>query len=173
MTEETMVCPEDVSRLLHEEITRVGLEEHDDVVLLSKIVTAVGNYFETDVCSIYVLDKQADELVLAATVGLCQQGIGRVRMSFNEGLVGLVAQRREPVTVTDAPDHPRFKYFPEAGEEPFHSFLGVPLLDGGRLCGVLVIQTVEPRAFSRTAARSLAKTAGQVAAILSRVAGAG
>ena len=44
--------------------------------------------------------------------------------------------------------HPRFKYFGEAGEEPYQSFLGVPLIDRGVLQGVLVVQTIEARTFS-------------------------
>ena len=46
--------------------------------------------------------------------------------------------------LADATTHPRFKYFREAGEDPYRSFLGVPILDRGLLQGVLVVQTVEP-----------------------------
>jgi phosphotransferase system enzyme I (PtsP) len=49
------------------------------------------------------------------------------------------------VLVADAPEHPRFHYFPEAGEEPYVSFFGVPILSNGVLRGVLVVQTAEPR----------------------------
>ena len=73
--------------------------------------------------------------------------VGRVRMRLDEGLAGLVAEELRPLVVDDAPAHPRFKYFKEAGEDPYHSFLGVPLVDRGLLQGVLVVQTVEPRAF--------------------------
>ena len=31
---------------------------------------------------------------------------------------------------------------------PYHSFLGVPILDRGLLQGVLVVQTIEPRTFT-------------------------
>ena len=48
-------------------------------------------------------------------------------------------------------NHPRFKYFREAGEDAYQSFLGVPLIDRGVLQGVLVVQTIE-------AARLSAKT---------------
>ena len=69
-------------------------------------------------------------------------------MRLTEGLAGLVAEQLRPLVVEDATQHPRFKYFREAGEDPYHSFLGVPLIDRGVLQGVLVVQTVEPRAFS-------------------------
>ena len=35
----------------------------------------------------------------------------------------------------------------EAGEDPYRSFLGVPIVDRGLLQGVLVVQTIEPRVF--------------------------
>jgi signal transduction protein with GAF and PtsI domain len=69
-------------------------------------------------------------------------------MQPTEGLVGLVAQELQPVYVENAPEHPRFRYFQEAGEDPFVSFLGVPILMCGRLCGVLVVQSAEPRDLS-------------------------
>ena len=58
-----------------------------------------------------------DHLVLAATVGLRQEGVGRIRMRITEGLAGLVAEQAQPVVVRDASTHPRFKYFREAGED--------------------------------------------------------
>ena len=68
-------------------------------------------------------------------------------MPLHEGLAGLVAEQVRPVAVDDASRHPRYKYFKESGEEEYHSFLGVPLIDRGILQGVLVVQTKEPRIF--------------------------
>ena len=77
-----------------------------------------------------------------------RKSIGTLRMPLNEGLTGLVAERVLPVAVEDVRNHPRFKYFKESGEDEYHSFLGVPLIDRGVLQGVLVVQTHEPRALS-------------------------
>ncbi len=141
-------------------------------VAFSKIVATVGNLFNADVCSIYLLDAHANELVLTATVGLRQDSIGQVRMNLQEGLVGLVAQKHRPVNVAHAPSHPRFKYFEEAGEEPFQSFLGVPLVDqeNGRLFGVLVVQTTEAREFSEDEVTLLSVVAANVAPVVSQLA---
>ena len=87
--------------------------------------------------------------MLAATIGLRPESVGRVRMRLTEGLAGLVAEQLRPQVVADATTHPRFKYFREAGEDPYRSFLGVPIIDRGLLQGVLVVQTVEPRVFTR------------------------
>ena len=44
-----------------------------------------------------------------------------------EGLVGLVSETAEAVNLSDAPADPHFSYRPETGEDPFKSFLGVPI----------------------------------------------
>ncbi len=70
-------------------------------------------------------------------------------MPLNEGLAGLVAEEVLPVAVDDVKNHPRFKYFKESGEDEYRSFLGVPLIDGGILQGVLVVQTKASRIFGK------------------------
>ena len=56
------------------------------------------------------------------------------------------------ISVEEAARHPRFKYFKETGEDSYQSFLGVPLIERGTLQGVLVVQTVERRQYSRAEA---------------------
>jgi len=53
-----------------------------------------------------------------------------------------------PLNLSDAPNHPAFSYRPETGEDPFHAFMGVPLLRGGRSIGVLVVQNRTERVYS-------------------------
>ena len=150
-----------------EEISQLVSHSHDPTETLDNIVRLIQGRFHTDVCSVYVLEPERGELVLSATVGLKPQSVGRVRMRLEEGLTGLVAEQMSPVTVGDAFQHPRFKYFPEAGEDPYHSFLGVPLVEGGALQGVLVVQTLEPRSFSPSEIRMLVTAASQLAPLVS------
>ena len=63
--------------------------------------------------------------------------------------------------------HPRYKYFKESGEEAYHSFLGVPLIDRGILQGVLIVQTKEPRVFREPEIRMLVDAANEVAPVVS------
>ncbi len=149
-----------------EEISQLVAHSHDPSETLSNVVRLIQGRFHTAVCSVYVLHPEQGELVLSATVGLSRDSIGRVRMRLDEGLTGLTAEKMAPVMVADAFRHPRFKYFPEAGEDPYHSFLGVPLVEGGELQGVLVVQTMEPRTFTQNEIRMLVTVAAQVAAIV-------
>ena len=88
-------------------------------------------------------------------------------MPLSEGLAGLVAEQLVPVAVADAREHPRYKYFKESGEEEYHSFLGVPLIERGVLQGVLVVQTKEPRVFRELEIRMLVEAANEVAPVVS------
>src|ERR1700692_987147 len=130
---------------------------------LMNVVALIATRFNTDVCSAYLLEPDRSNLVLAATVGLHPRCIGKLRMPLNEGLAGLVAEQVLPVAVADAINHPRFKYFKESGEEEYHSFLGVPLIDRGVLQGVLIVQTKDPRTFRDSEIRMLVEAASQVA----------
>jgi GAF domain-containing protein len=71
-------------------------------------VRLIQRRFATDVCSVYLLEPDRTNLVLAATIGLRPEGVGRVRMRLDEGLVGLVGEQMRPQVVEDATKHPRF-----------------------------------------------------------------
>ena len=150
-----------------EEITNLTEEGGKPADTLMNVVALIATRFRTDVCSAYLLEPDRSNLVLAATLGLHPRCIGTLRMPLNEGLAGLVAEQVMPVAVEDAANHPRFKYFKESGEEVYHSFLGVPLIDRGILQGVLVVQTKEPRVFREEEIRMLAEAANQVAPVVS------
>src|SRR5271169_164162 len=150
-----------------EEIANLAAAEGQPAETLMNVVALIAKRFETDVCSAYLLEPDRANLVLAATVGLRRECIGNLRMAINEGLAGLVAEQVRPVAVEQAQNHPRVKYFPEAGEDLYHSFLGVPLIDRGVLQGVLVVQTIEPRAFGEDEVNMLTAAAAQVAPVVS------
>jgi len=158
---------EDKNVLSLEEIGNLAAEGGKPAETLMNVVALIAKRFRTDVCSAYLLEPDRANLVLAATVGLRRSCIGNLRMAVNEGLTGLVAEIVRPVSVEQVKTHPRFKYFREAGEEAYQSFLGVPLIDRGVLQGVLVVQTIEARVFSEDEIRMLAEAATQVAPVVS------
>ena len=135
--------------------------------MLANVVALIANRFHSDVCSVYLLEPDRANLVLAATIGLNPDSIGELRMSIHEGLVGLVAETVHPVNVEQVTAHPRFKYFRESGEDRFQSFLGVPIIDRGVLQGVLVVQAVEARSFTDEEVQALTAAAAQVAPVVS------
>jgi starch phosphorylase len=149
-----------------EEISRLVSHSGNPAETLNNLVHLIKRRFDTDVCSVYLLEADRVNLVLAATIGLRPEGVGHVRMRLTEGLAGLVAEQLRPQVLADATTHPRFKYFHEAGEDPYRSFLGVPILDRGLLLGVLVVQTVDRRIFSQDDVRMLVMAGTQLAPIV-------
>ncbi len=158
---------EDSLLLTLEEVAQLMSQRSMPAATLGRMVEVICRRFQSDVCSIYLLEPNRTHLVLEATVGLQPEGIGRVRMATSEGLVGLVTQQVRPIVVEEAERHPRYKFFPELGEEKYHSFLGVPVVDMGVLQGALVVQTSEPRKFSAEDVRVLVATGSQIAPMVS------
>ncbi|HYY24177.1 MAG TPA: phosphoenolpyruvate--protein phosphotransferase [Candidatus Udaeobacter sp.] len=149
-----------------EDISTLISHSRDLKETLNSIVATVSDRMGTEVCSIYILDRQNRRLTLRATTGLDEESVGKVSMGTGEGLTGLVIERMKPVMVVDALAHPRYKYFPETHEERFHSFLGVPLIENKSPLGVLVVQTSRRREFSRDEIRLLTAISAQATSII-------
>lgn len=149
-----------------EEIANLTQEGGQPTETLMNVVALIAKRFQTEVCSAYLLEPDRANLVLAATVGLRKECIGTLRLGLHEGLTGLVAEELRPVAVSQANNHPRFKFFTETGEEGYQSFLGVPVIERGILQGVLVLQTSDIRIFQNEEIRMLTEAATEVAPVI-------
>jgi len=114
---------------------------------LDRIVRVVAAEMVAEVCSAYVM-RAGEVLELFATEGLRPEAVHRTRLRVGEGLVGVIAATARPLALADAQSHPDFAYRPETGEEIYHSLMGVPILRGGRVLGVLVVQNRTPRHYA-------------------------
>lgn len=133
---------------------------------LDIIVHRVRSALGTQVCSIFLLDKDINSHVLMASEGLRKESVGRVSLEVGEGLVGLVAKHAEPINLQDASLHPSFHYLQETGEEEFHAFLGVPIIHHRAVLGVLVVQHQEKRRFDESEEAFLVTLSAQLAAVI-------
>ncbi|HEY7991664.1 MAG TPA: phosphoenolpyruvate--protein phosphotransferase [Stellaceae bacterium] len=129
---------------------------------LDAIVRMIAADMVAEVCSCYVM-RPGEVLELFATEGLRPEAVHNTRLRVGEGLVGVVAATALPLSLSDAQSHPDFAYRPETGEEIYHSLLGVPLLRGGRVVGVLVVQNRTRRNYSEDDAETLQTVAMIVA----------
>lgn len=134
---------------------------------LDVIVSEICQVLGVEVCSVYLADYQLNQFVLMANRGLNPNSIGQIKLNFNEGIVGLIGQREEPIHLNNAAQHPAFAYIPEAGEDEYKAFLGVPIIHQRKVLGVLVIQQKEPRQFELDEETFLITLAAQLSAILS------
>jgi phosphotransferase system enzyme I (PtsP) len=113
---------------------------------LDEFARVIATNMLADVCSVY-LERSNGDMELCATEGLSARAVHRTRLKPGEGVVGQVALKAEPLNVEDAPNHPAFSFQPETEEQGIVSFLGVPILRGGRLLGVLTIQNRTQRLY--------------------------
>ncbi|MBE8220616.1 MAG: phosphoenolpyruvate--protein phosphotransferase [Alphaproteobacteria bacterium] len=125
-------------------------------VRLDKTVSLIASVMEGAVCSVYLRRHIAGQganqagggiLELCASVGLDAQSVHKTHLTMGEGLVGDIATHKRPLNLAEAKQHPNFAPRPETGEDAFHSFVGVPILHGGDVRGVLVVQNKSMQRF--------------------------
>lgn len=130
------------------------------------LVVKVKNAMNVGVCSVYLNDPQFQRFLLMASDGLNRQSVGKSYLEYGQGLVGLVAERAEPVNTDDAPGHPSYQYLNETGEDRYFSFLGVPIVHQRKVLGVIVVQQSTPRAFDDSEVSMLMTLSAQMASVV-------
>jgi phosphotransferase system, enzyme I, PtsP len=131
---------------------------HDALAL---IVHGVKNALPVDACAVYLTDIENDQFALMASDGLDATSMGQLRMG-PKSLVGLVAERRELVVLTNAPAHPRYDVSLEGGER-YGSFIGMPLIHYQRVLGVLAAWKRMHRQFDKDEVTFFVTLAAQLA----------
>lgn len=155
-------------RVLLRQIREVMASDAPVQARLDQVVKSIARLMVTEVCSVYLLRSTGD-MELFATQGLNPDAVHRTRLKPGEGLVGEVVRTAAPVSLSDAPAHPSFSYRPETGEDPYSAFLGVPLLRGGRVVGVLVVQNQTSRAYAEDEVEDLQTIAMVLAEVVAGV----
>ncbi len=112
----------------------------DLAATLEAISQTTAEVMRMDSCSIYLLDKKQERLILKASTGLAPAAVNRAHLRLGEGITGTAAQSGQPVAVRDAANDARFKYLPETHEQDFKSLLAVPLISQGNVIGAMNVQ---------------------------------
>ncbi len=147
----------------------------EDLAAALKItVRCIREAIDTEVCSVYMLDQRSGRYVFQATEGLNSEQVGQASLAPGEGLVGLVAEREEPLNLESATAHPNFHLIEGIGEEPFNAFLGVPIIHHRKVLGVLVVQQQQQRRFDESEESFLVTISALLAGVIAhaRVTGA-
>ncbi|HEX4270656.1 MAG TPA: phosphoenolpyruvate--protein phosphotransferase [Rhizomicrobium sp.] len=154
-------------RLLLRRLREIMAEQTSAQMRLDKLVTVIASNMVAEVCSIY-LRRAGKILELFATEGLNRTAVHNTRLKEGEGLVGLVSETAEAVNLSDAPADPHFSYRPETGEDPFKSFLGVPIVRGGQVFGVLTVQNKAERIYAEEEVEALQTVAMVLAEVVAQ-----
>lgn len=133
---------------------------------LGVLVRHINKAINAEAVSVYLIDSKNAEYVLIATEGLNPQAQFRVRIGLDQGLIGLIGRREEPINLKDALLHPEFYHSPLLGEGHLNAFLGVPIIQHRKLYGVLVVQQAESRAFDDEEESFLITLAAQLGGII-------
>jgi phosphotransferase system, enzyme I, PtsP len=118
----------------------IELASHDGPLeaMLTAMCDEIASIMTIDIASIYVIED--DKLVMRGNHGFAESAIGTTTLAVGEGITGLVAECMRPVSAAHAAAERAYKEVPGLGEEQFPVFAGVPLISGGAVVGVLVLQ---------------------------------
>jgi signal transduction protein with GAF and PtsI domain len=133
--------------LLYQVAQAVSSFELDEV--LQEIVRIAGEVTGADSVLVYVVDKNAEELVLRASRNPHPDLLRQVTMKMGEGITGWVARESQPVALAHgASKDARFKYFRSLPEDRFEAFLSVPIISKRGVAGVINVQHKAPHEHS-------------------------
>lgn len=139
---------------------------------LQTVAETVADVMRTEVCSIYLFDRNMGNLTLRATHGLDRTAIGHVVVRLGEGATGWAAQEGRPLVIEDVQADQRWKTFPRLDERRYRSLVAVPIIlfasspddfVGDQLQGVISVQAIGPRVFSEEEVHFLEVVAGELA----------
>ncbi len=150
------------------EIAQLASSTRDWDEMLRIVIDRTTDAMRAEVSSLYLIERQAGVLRLAATNGLDRRWIGKATLRIGEGITGWVANARVPLAVRDVRNEPRFKWVRAVDQERFTSMLSVPLVIRDEVIGVMNVQTVELREFLRSEIDFLQTIANQVAGIIEK-----
>ena len=135
------------SRVLLKRLKKTLSELGEAQARLNKIVKIIADSMRSEVCSIYLMNRN-NILELYATEGLLSKAVHYSQLNIGQGLVGKIAATAEPIKTSQVSKTKGFRYLPETGEEIYNSFLGVPIQRLGKILGVLVIQNLKNRNYT-------------------------
>lgn len=156
-----------MENLVHElaRIVQVIATNEQPIEQVNLVVESIHGAMDVDVCSLY-LANNAGDMILQATHGLDEKAVRHLKLPAGVGLVGLVASSRHFTNIAKASEHPNYQFVAETGEEEFASFCGVPLVNAGRVIGVLVVQCRESRLLNQLDEGFLVTLAAHLALLL-------
>ena len=129
----------------YETLTRIAAAisaTRDPQEILLMTVEGVKSALDVKGCTVFLINRQTDELEIAGSYGLSQEYLDKGPIS---ALASIAASFKEgPVAIYDVADDPRIQYPEAAIKEGIVSILSVPISVHGRVIGALRVYTSEP-----------------------------
>jgi two-component system, response regulator PdtaR len=134
--------------------------------LLKLIVMVTAKVTGLEICSLWLVDETETpkKLRLKATQAIDPEYMKDRSLSENEGVVGYVFSKNEPLYVKDVLNDQRFKEKDMARKLGLASMLGIPLrVKNDKVIGVLNCFSSQPREFTDTEINLITAVANQAA----------
>ncbi|EYF02335.1 GAF domain-containing protein [Chondromyces apiculatus] len=132
-------------------------------LLLDEAPRRIASILGADVASLYLLEGDGDQLVMRGNVGFPRHARGTVRLDIGQGITWTAVEHLRPISVVHAPEHERYRGFPELDEDRFPVFLAAPIVGNGRPLGAIVVQRAGSTAFKQRDIELLAALTAPIA----------
>jgi len=133
----------------YETLTRItgaiaASREPDEIVLMT--VESVKTALEAKGCTLFLIDRQTEQLEIAGSYGLSQEYLDKGPISALQSIAATF--KDGPVAIYDVGDDPRIQYPEAAAKEGIASILSVPIHVHDHVIGALRVYTSEPWEFT-------------------------
>jgi len=131
--------------------------------ILKLIVSLTATVMNAKICALWLLDEDTKTLKIRATQALSEEYLKERAIKVGEGIVGLAAQEKKAMVISDVSKDNRYKQKELAEKEGFVSMLSVPMMVKDRVVGVVNVYTVEPYKFNKMDIDLLSTVSNQAA----------
>jgi signal transduction histidine kinase len=147
-------------------VTDAALAHLELEELLDVLLPRIRDILVADTCAVLLLDRETNELVARAALGIEEEVVAGVRIPMGGGFAGRVAATKEPVIIDNLATYRVLN--PILREKGIESMLGVPLLVGGDAIGVMHVGSLAPRRFTNDDVELLQLVTQRVAIAIER-----
>jgi len=147
-------------------ISRTIISDNYLQEILHLIVTMTAEVMNSKICSIMLVDKKNQELVIAATQSLSDEYKNKPNLKIGQSISGKVVNEKRAITVSDVTKEKGYMYPEMAKKEGIVSMLAVPMMVKEDVIGVINSYTDEIHNFTKEEASILQSIANQAAAAI-------
>ncbi|HEX2546924.1 MAG TPA: GAF domain-containing protein [Ramlibacter sp.] len=151
--------------------------------LLNAVLASLNDHLGIRHAMVLMLDASAQRLYTVASCGYPTSGVGS-EIGVGQGVIGVAAKERTPVRIghvtnaalytqamrssfdANVPDYAPATEIPYPGLAQPHSQLAVPIVNGGRMLGVLFVESTQETQFSYEDEDALVAIAGHLGAAI-------
>lgn len=131
--------------------------------ILRLIVTVTAQAMGSNICSLMLIDKKTNALIIRATQSISEEYNRKSPLKIGEGIAGKVVKSNKPIAIDDVTKEKEYKYGDIAKKEGLCSLLCVPLAIKGKVTGVINCYTSTPHKFTGTEINVITAVAHQAA----------